>query len=126
MTQVTKKEKQPKKRRAFPFVFVSRLTRNSIFLILLICVLLFILYLIGNFQNFIDKSQLRILAVLSGGAVALCIMSVLGVIEEIVFIFLKEKKAGSFFSIVFFVFTFAAGFAMTAFSTVVRRIAIGV
>jgi len=126
MTQVTKKEKQTKKRRSFPIVFLSKLTRNSIFLILVICALLFVLYMIGNFQNFIDKSQLRIISVLSVTATGLCITSVIGLILELIFVFLKEKKTSSYLSILFFVFSFAAGFALITFSAVIRRISTGI
>lgn len=126
MTQVTKKENNTKKRRSFPFVFLGRLTRNSIFLLLLICVLLFLLYLVGNYQGFIDKSQLRILTVLSVASAALCVMSVLGFIQEAVFIFFREKKFSSILSMLFFIFSFSAGFAMIAFSAVIKRISTGI
>lgn len=126
MTQVTKNENKIKKRRTFPFVFLGRLTRNSIFLLLLICVLLFALYIIGNYQGFIDRSQLRILTVLSATSVALCVMSILGFIQESIFIFLREKKSSSILSMLFFIFTFAAGFAFIAFSALIRRISTGI
>lgn len=126
MTQVTKQEKRFKNRHSFAFVFLERLTRNSIFLLLLICLLLFAFYLIGNFQGFIDKSQLIILRVLSVCSVGLCIMSVTGFILETIFLFMKEKKAGLLFSMLFFIFTFVTGFAFIVFSTVIRRIATGI
>ncbi len=126
MTQDTKKQKEIKKRRTFPFIFLGRLTRNSIFLLLLICLLLFVLYMIGNFQGFIDKSQLRILTFLSITSTFLCIMSVLGFILETVFLFFREKKSSSILSMLFYLFTFTAGFALIAFAAVIKHITIGV
>ena len=92
MTQVTTDQKEPKKKRNFPFAFLGKLVRNSVFLVLMICVLLFVLYLIGNFQSFTDKTQLRILFALSLTAAALSIMSFLALILEIVFLFMKSVK----------------------------------
>ena len=126
MTQDTKKQKETKKRRTFPFTFVGRLTRNSIFLLLLVCILLFVLYMIGNYQGFIDKSQLRILTFLSVASTFLCILSVLGFILEAVFLFFREKKSSSILSMLFYIFTFTAGFALIAFSAVIKHIATGI
>ena len=71
-----------KKKHSFPYAILGKLTRNSIILDFLICLLLFSLYLIGNFQSFTDRTQLRILLVLSIAAAALCILSFLGIVVE--------------------------------------------
>ena len=123
---VQENQKTSKKKRIFPYAILGRLTRNSIILDFLICLLLFSLYLIGNFQAFTDNAQLRILAVLSIAAAALCILSFLGIVVEIVFVFMKSRKTPAFFSVLFFIFTMIIGAGLIAFSTIIRRIAVGI
>ena len=115
-----------KKKHIFPYAILGKLTRNSIILDFLICLLLFSLYLIGNFQSFTDRTQLRILLVLSIAAAALCILSFLGIVVEIVFVFMKGRKTPAFFSILLYIFTLIIGGGLIGFSTVIRRIAIGI
>lgn len=119
-------QKISKKKRIFPYAILGKLTRNSIILDFLICLLLFSLYLIGNFQYFTDRTQLRILLVLSITAAALCILSFLGIVVEVVFIFMKGRKSSAFFSILLYIFTLIIGGGLIGFSTVIRRIAVGI
>ncbi len=119
-------QKNSKKKRIFPYAILGKLIRNSIILDFLICILLFSLYLIGNFQDFTDSTQLRLLVVLSVAAAVLCILSFLGIVAEIVFVFMKSRKTPAFFSIVLFVFTLIIGFGLIGFATVIRRIAVGI
>ena len=119
-------QKISKKKRIFPYAILGKLTRNSIILDFLICLLLFSLYLIGNFQYFTDRTQLRILLVLSITAAALCILSFLGIVVEVVFIFMKGRKSSAIFSILLYIFTLIIGGGLIGFSTVIRRIAVGI
>ncbi len=119
-------QKISKKKRIFPYAILGKLTRNSIILDFLICLLLFSLYLIGNFQYFTDRTQLRILLVLSITAAALCILSFLGIVVEVVFVFMKGRKSSAFFSILLYIFTLIIGGGLIGFSTVIRRIAVGI
>lgn len=125
MTQVKADQKETKKKPIFPFTFLSKLFRNSVLIVLMICCLMTLLYLIGNFQAFTDKTQLRILLVLSIMASSLVMMAFLGFVLEIVFIFLKNKKTVSFLSILFFIFSILMGCSFIAFSTIIRRLALG-
>ncbi|MBR4790214.1 MAG: hypothetical protein IKX70_06530 [Treponema sp.] len=117
---------QEKKKHVFPYAILGKLTRNSIILDLLICLLLFALYLIGNFQAFTDITQLRILKVLGITAAVLSVLSFLGIVQEIVFIFMKNRKTPAFFMIIFFIFSLIIGVALIGFSVVIRRIAMGI
>ena len=126
MTQEKAGQKNIKKTLKFPFVFLSRLTRNCTFLLLFICVFLFLLYLIGNYQAFVDKTQLLILNLLSFTSIVLCIMAVLSFILETVFLFIQKKKAASLFTMLFFLFTLVAGVFFIAFSSVIHRISLGI
>ena len=123
---VKEKLKIPKKKRVFPYAILGKLTRNSIILDFLICLLLFSLYLIGNFQDFTDKTQIRILVVLSITAATLCILSFFGIIVELVFVFMKSRKTSVFFSILLYIFTLITGAGLIGFATIIRRIAIGI
>lgn len=123
---VKENQKNSKKKLAFPYAILGKLTQNAILLDFLISLLLFSLYLIGNFQAFTDRTQLRILSVMSISATVLCILSFFGIVEEIVFFFLKNRKAPLFFSLIFCIFTLIIGFALIAFATIIRRIATGI
>ena len=115
-----------KKKHVFPYVILAKLVRNSVILDFSICILLFALYMIGNFQAFTDATQLRILVVLSIASAVLNIISFLGIIAEIVFIFLKSRKSNVVFSILLYIFSMIIGFGLIAFSTVIRRISVGI
>ena len=119
-------QKAAKKKHFFPYSILGKLTRNSIILDFLICILLFSLYIIGNFQSFTDRTQLRILFVLSIAAAVLCILSFLGIVVEITFVFMKSRKTPAFFTILLFIFTLIIGAGLIGFATVIRRIAIGI
>ena len=119
-------QKSSKKKRVFPYAILGKLTRNSIILVFLISLLLFALYLIGNFQAFTDSTQLRILRVLSVISSVLCILSFFGIVIEIVFVFMKNRKAFAFFSVIFYIFTLIIGAGLIGFSTVITRIAMGI
>ena len=119
-------QKNSKKKHLFPYAILGKLTRNAIILDLLICLMLFALYLIGNFQSFTDTAQLRILGVLSITAAVLSLLSFLGIVEESVFIFMKSRKTPVFLTIIFFIFSLIIGFGLISFSIVIRRIAVGI
>ncbi len=119
-------QKNSKKKHLFPYAILGKLTRNAIILDLLICLMLFALYLIGNFQSFTDTAQLRILGVLSITAAVLSLLSFLGIVEEIVFIFMKSRKTPAFLTIIFFIFSLIIGFGLISFSIIIRRIAVGI
>lgn len=119
-------QKTSKKKLFFPYSILGKLTRNSIILDFLICILLFSLYIIGNYQAFTDRTQLRILFVLSIAAIVVCILSFLGIVVEVVFIFMKGRKSSAFFSILLYIFTLIIGGGLIGFSTVIRRIAVGI
>ena len=125
-SDVQENKKISKKKRVFPYAILGKLTQNSIILDLLICILLFSLYLIGNFQDFTDNAQLRILSVLSVAAAVLCILSFLGIIVEIAFVFMKSLKTPVIFSILLFIITLIIGAGLIGFATIVRRIAVGI
>ena len=126
MTQDKEKQKNAKKIYKFPFVFLSRLTRNVSFVLLLICIFLFLLYMTGNYQAFEDQTQLLILSVLSFCAIVLCIMTLLSFLQEAVFLFINKNKTGTILSMLFFVFMLLLGVFFIIFSSVIRRLSLGI
>ncbi|MBO4533370.1 MAG: hypothetical protein J5726_06690 [Treponema sp.] len=126
MTQDEQKQKNAKKKYKFPFVFLSRLTRNAAFVLFLICIFLFLLYMIGNYQSFVDQTQLLILSILSFCAIVLCIMTVLSFLQEAVFLFIQKKKTGTIFSMLFFLFMLVLGVFFIVFASVIRRLSLGI
>ena len=69
------------------------MTINLIFVVF--CILLTALYIIGNYQNFLDKTQEIILALLSYVSIFSALLSFLLLIESIVKIFTEKYKIRS-------------------------------
>lgn len=126
MTQVTTKETKTKKQFNFPFVFFEKLTRTLVSIFFVASFFLIVLYSMGNFQHFTDRSQLLILTVLSILSVILAIFSILGILEDLVFIVLKEKKVYSAFTIMYFVFSLLFAIFLIAYSVIVKRLSAGI
>jgi len=69
------------------------MTINLIFVVF--CILLTALYIIGNYQNFLDKTQEIILSLLSYVSIFSALLSFLLLIESIVKIFTEKYKIRS-------------------------------
>lgn len=126
MSQVKENQNRNKKRFTITFLFFEKLLRNIITSLFVISIFLFCLYIIGNYQSFTDKSQLLILSVLSICSIILGTMSFLGIIQNIVFMFFKNKKTTSFFTIIFYIITLIVAFAFIFYTTVINRLAKGI
>lgn len=84
-------------------LFLLKLTSCSSFFLLFLFIGIFLLYLFGNFQNFGDENQIRILYFASVINLGLFLFCVAGFIESLILFFInKFKFIWIYFGIYFF------------------------
>lgn len=69
------------------------------------CFILVSLYVIGNYQNFQDKSQQIILDILALSSIFTVLLSVFLLLETIIKIFTEKNKAQNIFNLVYLLLT---------------------
>ena len=84
-----------------------------------------ILYVVGNYQNFQDQTQQFILGVLSYVAIFNAILSFLLIVESIFKIILETKKLRTLFYFIFLLFTFFFELFSLEISTVISYLSKG-
>lgn len=108
------------------FLILYKLTKSLVAVLFLFIVLLFSFYLIGNYQNFLDKSLLLILNVLSIVSILCTFFSFCGLLENIFFMFTKESKIKNLISILIMFFCIIISIFIEIYSTIIKEIAIGI
>ena len=107
------------------FLILYKLTKSLVSVLVIFSALLFCLYLIGNFQNFLDKSLLLILNVLSVSSIICCFLAFCGFLENIFFLFTHESKGKCILSILIMLFCVCLNIFFISYSTVIRELSIG-
>ncbi len=106
--------------------WLFRLTRTSVFIMFFFCILLFLFYLIGNYQNFMDKTQLLILSALAFSSILEVVLSFLGIIEIIFFMIANKFSVKNLFSLLFMLLSLIMSIIFVIYSVIIKRIATGV
>lgn len=88
-------------------------------------ILLVILYILGNYQNFQDHSQKLILDILSYISIFNSIFSILLFIESIFKLILENKKIKTVLNMIFLVFTIILELFCLEISTVISYLSTG-
>lgn len=104
----------------------NKLTKNCVWLFFLFNVILFVLYVMGNFYNFLDETQLLILKVLTISSIFQSILSLILFIENIIYIFFTHSKVARFFTIIFSILSLIIGIVFIIYSTLVKQLSTGV
>lgn len=99
------------------------LTLNLI--ITIFCITLVVLYVIGNYQNFQDRSQRIILKVLSYTSIFNIMLSFLLAIESFIKIFTENRKIKSIINTIFLIFTIIFCFFCIEISSVITYLSMG-
>lgn len=107
------------------FYFLYKLTKNLIFLCLSFSIILFLLYFIGNYQNFLDKTQILILKVLSFNSILSFILCFLLIIESISLMLLKYIKTNKFYNILSYFLIILINLFFLIYSSIVIRLSEG-
>jgi hypothetical protein len=104
-----------------PKSFIRILIKRSSIFVLVLSLLCLILYLIGNFQHFLDESQLLLLNFLSWFSVISLILSLYGFCLLIAF-FIKNRKPEVLLGIVGYLIIFAYSTGATVFTYFIRSV----
>lgn len=100
------------------------MTINWIFVVF--CVLLLILYIIGNYQNFQDRSQQIILSALSYASVFSALLSLVLLIESIVKIFTERHKIQSAVNAILLAIAIVFCVSSTAIAGIIGFLSLGI
>lgn len=99
----SKEIKNTKEKPNLPFHY--KLLRTILQSLLIFCFLLMCLYIVGNFQDFQDKSQEILLEVLSYTSIFTSLLTIPLIIENIIMLFTDKKKLYHVFSLIMMIFT---------------------
>lgn len=108
------------------FIFLYKLTKNIIKILFVFSLFLFLFYLLGNYQNFLDKSQLLILQILSITSIITGVLSIFGFLENLIFIFVEDNKLHIFFSMIYMIIIIVVCSFFVVYSTTLKQLALGI
>ena len=103
----------------------NKLTKNCVWLFFLFNVILFVLYVMGNFYNFLDETQLLILKVLTVSSIFQSILSFILFVENMIYIFFTHSKVARLLTLTFSVISLLIGIAFIIYSTLVKQLSVG-
>jgi cellulose synthase/poly-beta-1,6-N-acetylglucosamine synthase-like glycosyltransferase len=121
-----KERKKNNKNINSPYKILYKLTNFFINVFFVFCIVLIILYIMGNYQNFLDKSQILLLTVLSFCSVSMTVMAIISLIENTVLIFLEKSKNNQIKNILWDIFTLIFGIIILIFSIFVKQLSLGI
>ena len=121
-----KERKKNNKNINSPYKILYKLTNFFINVFFVFCIVLIILYIMGNYQNFLDKSQILLLTVLSFCSVSMTVMAIISLIENTVLIFLEKSKNNQIKNILWYIFTLIFGIIILIFSIFVKQLSLGI
>ena len=102
-----------------------KLSLNFNLLLTIFSLLLITLYIIGNYQNFQDKSQQTILSVLSYVSVFNILLSFLLLVETIFKLATEKRKIKSIINIIYLVFAMLLGLLFSGTANIISFISMG-
>lgn len=115
--------KDSKKKHTHPFYY--KLLRTIIQCLVIFCFLLFCLYIVGNFQNFGDKSQQILLKVLSYTSMFTSLLTIPLFIENLICLFVEKKKIKTILALLTLLITVILCFAFLGASHLIVYLAEG-
>ncbi|EID84170.1 hypothetical protein MSI_23880 [Treponema sp. JC4] len=108
-----------------PLSFLYRLIKNIVFSLFLFCLVLLVLYIAGNYQNFQTESQQLILSTLSFSSIVLLIFSILIFGETIIRLITKGEKLKSVAVLLTMIFNILFSIFCMSFSNIVYYLSEG-
>lgn len=106
--------------------WLFRLTKTAVFIMFFFCIILFLFYLIGNYQDFMDRTQLLILTVLAFASVLNSVLCTIGLVEMIFFMITDGFQFKNLMQLLLFVLIFLISLIFAAYSVIIKRFAVGV
>lgn len=108
------------------FIGLYRFTKSLIFISLSFEIIMFLLYLMGNYQSFLDKTQLLILKTLSINSIISFVICFSAIIEMIFLIILKDFKISNLLRIIPVFLVLIFNVIILAYSTIVIHLSEGI
>ncbi|MBR5645510.1 MAG: hypothetical protein IKX23_02575 [Treponema sp.] len=108
------------------FFLICKLFRNAATILFTFNILLFLLYLVGNYQIFLDKSQSIILNVMSITSIIMVIFAVTAFLMSIVIIFIDRFTILRLFKIFFLLIISSSGTIFIVYSVVLNKLSGGI
>lgn len=114
------------KKKIFSNAILYKLLMTLDIFFFVFCLTLIALYIIGNFQNFLDKSQQIILNILSISSIFTALLSIILFIETIIKIFTEKSKIRNIFNLLYLLLTLVCCAVFIIISTTINYISLGV
>lgn len=122
---MNKTRKFQKNRKKISFTFVLKLTKTIILTLCIFCILMIILYTVGNYQDFQDKSQQIILNTLSYTSIITLFLTIPVIIESTIRLFTVKKKSESIITIILMLITILIMIGCISISSVISFLSQG-
>ena len=110
----------------FSNAFIYRFFMTLNFTFTVFCLILSILYIIGNYQSFQDSSQKLIITIASFSSSFNLLLSVILIIETIFKVFTENHKIKSIFRILFLLLTIILCFVCMELSSIISYLSAGI
>jgi len=117
-------DKLQKTKNNIPFHY--KLLRTILQSLIIFCFLMMCLYIVGNFQNFQDKSQEILLNVLSYTAIFTILLTIPLFVENIIMLFTEKNKFRIILSILMLIFSVLICFLFMGISNIIVFLTDGV
>ena len=121
-----KKIRQKYSQKFFSNAFIYRFFMTLNFTFTVFCLILSILYIIGNYQSFQDSSQKLIITIASFSSSFNLLLSVILIIETIFKVFTENHKIKSIFRILFLLLTIILCFVCMELSSIISYLSAGI
>lgn len=121
-----KKIRQKYSQKFFSNAFIYRFFMTLNFTFTVFCLILSILYIIGNYQSFQDSSQKLIITIASFSSTFNLLLSVILIIETIFKVFKENHKIKSIFRILFLLLTIILCFVCMELSSIISYLSAGI
>lgn len=108
------------------YSIICRLNMSLCSYLMCSCVLFLIFFIVGNFQNFTDNSQLLLLSVLSVLSIMLTVSSFFGIVVNSVFLFLKVRIHHRIICIIVFILMIIIAVVLLLFSSILKQLSTGI
>lgn len=113
-------------KKTFSNTLTYKLTMILDFVLTIFCILLVTLYILGNYQDFLDNTQSTILIILSYTSVFTALLSICLTIETIIKLFTEKKKLIHIFYLVYLIFTTIICTLFSGFSNIISYLSMGI
>ena len=122
---MTKKIKFKYRKKTFSNTVTYKLLMTLDIFFSTFCLKLIMLYVVGNYQNFLDKTQQIILKVLAISSIFTVLLSVFLIFETLLKIITEKHKIKNFFNILYLFITFVFCVFCIVISSAINYISLG-